>query len=166
MVILEETAHNTNKSFIPNYLNIMSSVSIYLNFNRTTEAAFLFYREVFGREFVGDIARMGDVPLMPGQPELSPDDKNLVMHVALPIFNNFMLMGTDASESMGFTLTQGNNVYINLLPDTRAETDRLFAALADGGVVEMSMQEMFWGDYFGSLTDKFGVKWMLNCSEK
>lgn len=144
----------------------MSSVSVYLNFNRSTEEAFNFYKSVFGGEFVGEIARMGDVPLMPGQPELSSEDKNLVMHVALPIFNNFVLMGTDAPESMGFTLTQGNNVYINLLPDTRVEADQLFTLLSEDGVVEMPMQEMFWGDYFGSLTDKFGIKWMFNCSEK
>ena len=61
-----------------------------------------------------------------------------------------MLMGTDAPETMGFTVTPGNNMYINLEPDTRAETDRLFKALSDGGKIEMPLQEMFWGDYFGS----------------
>ena len=126
----------------------------------------MFYKEVFGGEFEGGIARMGDVPLMEGQPALAEEDKNLVMHVCLPILDGFKLMGTDAPPSMGFTVTIGNNMYINLLTDTRAETDELFAKLSDGGVVEMPMQDMFWGDYFGSLTDKFGVKWMLNCSEK
>lgn len=80
--------------------------------------------------------------------------------------DGFRLMGTDAPESMGFNLTQGNNAYINLLPETREEADRIFAALSEGGVVEMAMQEMFWGDYFGSFADKFGVRWMINCSEK
>ena len=75
-------------------------------------------------------------------------------------------MGTDAPPSMGFTVTMGNNMFINLLTDTRTETDDLFGKLSKGGVVEMPMQVMFWGDYFGSLTDKFGVKWMFNCSEK
>jgi PhnB protein len=75
-------------------------------------------------------------------------------------------MGTDAPESMGFKLNQGNNVYINLEPDTRPETDRLFKALSEGGAVEMQLAEQFWGDYFGSLTDKFGVKWMFNCRSK
>lgn len=144
----------------------MSSVSLYLNFPRSTEAAFNFYKEVFGGEFEGDIARMGDVPTMEGQPALSEEDKNLVMHVCLPILNGFKLMGTDAPPSMGFTVTMGNNLYINLLTDTRAETEALFAALSEGGVVEMPLQVMFWGDYFGSLTDTFGVKWMFNCSEK
>ena len=77
-----------------------------------------------------------------------------------------MLMGTDAPESMGFKVNFGNNVYINLEPDTRTEVDKLFKALSEGGKVEMDPQEMFWGDYFGSLKDKFGVQWMFNCRSK
>jgi PhnB protein len=109
---------------------------------------------------------MGEAPPEPGRSPLAEADKNLVMHVMLPILGGHYLMGTDAPESMGFTLTAGNNMYINLEPDTRAETDTLFKALAEGGTVEMELQEMFWGDYFGSLTDKFGIHWMFNCSEK
>ena len=75
-------------------------------------------------------------------------------------------MGTDAPESMGFKVSCGNNIYINLEPDTRAETERLFKALSAGGKVEMVLQEMFWGDYFGSCTDKYGVQWMFNCASK
>lgn len=145
----------------------MSKVSIYLNFKRNTEGAFNFYKTVFGTEFIGDIARMGDVPPPEaGGPVLAEEDKNLVMHVALPLLGNFTLMGTDAPESMGFTLNQGNNIYINLEPDTRSETDALFTKLSEGGTIGMPLQQMFWGDYFGSLTDKFGVQWMFNCSEK
>jgi PhnB protein len=144
----------------------MSSVSIYLNFPRNTEEAFNFYKEVFGGEFEGGVARMGDVPMMEGQPPIAEEDKNLVMHVCLPIFSNFKLMGTDAPESMGFAVKMGNNQYINLLTDTRAETEALFAGLSEGGKIDMPLQDMFWGDYFGSLTDKFGVQWMFNCSEK
>lgn len=77
-----------------------------------------------------------------------------------------VLMGTDTPESMGMRLTQGNNVYINLEPDTRAETERLYAALSEGGTVEMPLQEMFWGGYFASLMDRFGTRWMLNCASK
>ena len=144
----------------------MARVSTYLNFSRTTEEAFNFYKSVFGTEFEGAIDRMGDVPPQEGQPELSEDDKNLVMHVQLPILGGHMLMGTDAPESMGFKLNQGNNVYINLEPDTRTETDELFKTLSEGGEVEVPLQVMFWGDYFGSLVDKFGVQWMFNCTEK
>lgn len=144
----------------------MARVSTYLNFRRNTEDAFLFYRTVFQTEFVDGIHRMGEVPLMEGQAPLSEEDKNLVMHVALPILGGHMLMGTDAPESMGFSLTEGNNVYINLEPDTREEMDRLFGLLSEGGVAEMQPQEMFWGDYFGSCQDRFGIRWMFNCSEK
>lgn len=144
----------------------MASVSTYLNFVRSTEEAFNFYKSVFGGEFEGGIHRMGEVPTMEGQSEMSEEDKKLVMHVCLPILGGHKLMGTDAPESMGFNVKFGNNVYINLEPDTRVETDRLFAALSQGGKVEMALQDMFWGDYFGSCTDKYGVQWMFNCTEK
>ena len=144
----------------------MAKVSTYLNFPRTTEAAFTFYKSVFGTEFSMPISRFKDAPAQPGQPSLPESDTNLVMHVALPILGGHVLMGTDACESMGFTVKQGNNVYINLEPDTRSETRRLFKALAEGGKVETPLQDMFWGAYFGNLTDKFGVHWMFNCESK
>jgi PhnB protein len=99
-------------------------------------------------------------------PSLSEADENLIMHVSLPILGGHILMGTDAPESMGFRVNFGNNVYINLEPDTRAETQRLFKALSAGGIVEQELQEMFWGDYYGSCKDKYGVQWMFNCAEK
>lgn len=144
----------------------MARVSTYLNFPRTTEEAFNFYKSVFGGEFKGGIHRFSEVPPQKDAPPLPEGDKNLVMHVVLAITGGHLLMGTDAPESMGFNVRQGNNVYINLEPDTRAETKRLFDALAQGGKVEMALQDMFWGGYSGSCTDKFGVQWMFNCSAK
>lgn len=145
----------------------MASVSTYLNFERDTEAAFNFYKSVFGGEFGGTgIMRMGDIPPQEGMPPLPATDKNLVMHVELTILGGHTLMGTDASESMGFKLVKGNNVHINLGVDTRKETKRLFDALSKGGAVTMELQDMFWGDYFGSCVDKFGINWMFNCPEK
>ena len=144
----------------------MARTSTYLNFERSTEEAFNFYKSVFGTEFVGGIARFGDIPAQEGQPAMSDADRQLVMNVQLPILGDHLLMGTDAPESMGFKLNQGNNVYICLDPDTRSEADTLFAALSAGGNVEQPLQEMFWGDYFGSLVDKFGVQWMVNCTSK
>jgi PhnB protein len=88
------------------------------------------------------------------------------MHIELPITGGHILMGTDAPESMGFKINQGNNVYIMLETDTRIETQQLFEALSAGGEVEMELQDMFWGAYYGSLTDKFGIKWMFNCMGK
>ena len=142
----------------------MARVSTYLNFPRATEAAFDFYRSVFGTAFSSPIMRFGDIPAQPGQPPLAEADANLVMHIELPILAGHVLMGTDAPESMGFTLTQGNTVTINLEPDTRAETDKLFAALAPGGSVDMPLSQQFWGGYFGILVDKFGIRWMFNCA--
>jgi PhnB protein len=144
----------------------MARVTTYLNFPGNTEEAFLFYKGVFKTEFAGPIMRFGDGPPPPGQPALAPALAKMVMHVALPILGGHVLMGTDAPESMGFKLHPGNNVYINLEPDTRAETDRLFAALGEGGKVESPVQDMFWGAYWGTLTDRFGIHWMFNCAEK
>jgi PhnB protein len=140
----------------------VARVSTYLNFANQTEEAFNFYKSVFGTDFVGDISRMGEVPPQPGQPELSEADKNLVMHIQLPTVGEHMLHGTDAPESMGFTVNQGNNMYIMLELDRKEDADRYFGALSEGGEVEMAMADQFWGDYFGSLVDKFGVRWMFN----
>ena len=144
----------------------MASVSTYFNFPRCTEEAFQFYRAVFGGDFNGPIHRFGEMPAAPGQPPLPEADKNLVMHIELPILGGHVLMGTDAAESMGFTVTPGNQVHINLQPDTREHTDRLFKGLAAGGKIDMPMADMFWGAYFGSLTDRYGVRWMFNCEAK
>lgn len=144
----------------------MAKVSTYLNFANQTEEAFHFYKSVFGTEFIGEIARFGDIPPSDDMPPVAESDKNLVMNVALPILGGHVIMGTDAPESMGFRLTMGNNVYITLQPDTREETERLFKALSAGGEVEQELQDMFWGDYYGSCRDKFGVCWMFNCDQK
>ena len=145
----------------------MASVSPYLNFSRNTEEAFNFYKSVFGGAFFGGkIMRFRDIPEMPGTPPLAEADKDLVMHVELRILNSHTLMGTDAPESMGFQVHHGNNYHINLQPDTREETKKLFDQLSAGGKVTMELQDMFWGDYFGSCTDRFGIQWMFNCSEK
>jgi PhnB protein len=145
----------------------MASVSTYLNFPRNTEEAFTFYKSVFGGEFGGPgIARFGDIPPQEGMPPLAEKDKHLVMHIELATVGGHIIMGTDAPESMGFTVNFGNNLHINLEPDTKKETKKLFDALSAGGKITMELQVMFWGDYFGSCTDKYGVQWMFNCREK
>ncbi|MDP1725942.1 MAG: VOC family protein [Bacteroidota bacterium] len=145
----------------------MARTSTYLNFPRCTEEAFNFYKSVFGGDFgAGGIARFSDIPAAEGAPPLPEADKKLVMHIELPIVGGHVIMATDAPESMGFTVNFGNNVHINLEPDTKAETKKLFDALSAGGKITMELQDMFWGAYFGSCTDKFGVQWMFNCVEK
>jgi PhnB protein len=141
----------------------MAKTSTYLNFHRNTEEAFLFYKSVFGGNFIdGKINRYGDMPPQEGMPAIKKDDRKLVLHVALPITGGHLLMGSDAPESMGFKITQGNNFYISLHLDSRAEADKLFAKLSKGGSVEIDMQDMYWGDYYGSLKDKFGIKWTIS----
>lgn len=141
----------------------MARVCTYLNFPRQTEEAFLFYQSIFGGEFCGGgVARFGDFP----SPNLADEDKNLIMHIELELLGGHVLMGTDAPESMGFTVNFGNNMHIHLEPDTKEETKRLFEGLSNGGAIEQALDDMFWGAYFGSCTDKYGVKWMFNCVTK
>lgn len=144
----------------------MARTSTYLNFGRNTEEAFIFYQSIFGGQFIGGIARFSDVPLSDTNPPMDEADKNLVMHIALEITGGHILMGTDAPESMGFKLIVGNNVNINLEPDSRIEAKRLFDALKQDGIVTMELQDTFWDAYFGSCTDKFGINWMVNCTSK
>lgn len=145
----------------------MGRTSTYLNFSRNTEEAFNFYKSIFGGEFSGGgTARFSTVPQADGMPPIAEVDKNLVMHIELPILGGHILMGTDAPESMGFNLIKRNNIHINLEPDTKEETKRLFDTLSAGGKITMELQDMFWGATYGSCIDKFGVQWMFNCAKK
>lgn len=140
----------------------MSKVSIYLNFQGNTEDAFNFYKSVFKTDFASPFMYMKDIPPQEGMPPLPEKEKNMVMHVALPILGGTQIMGTDMLESMGHKLKIGNNVTINLEPDSREETERLFKALSEGGSDIAPLQDMFWGAYWGSCLDKFGIRWMFN----
>jgi PhnB protein len=142
---------------------VMSRVSTYLNFMGKTEEAFAFYSHVFGTNFSSPILRMADMGSGAGGPELSESEKQLVAHVELPILAGHVLMGTDMVESMGHELRIGNNVTINIEPDTRDETDRLYDALSSGGSESTGMQQMPFG-YWGCTLDRFGVRWMFTCS--
>jgi PhnB protein len=142
----------------------VARTSTYLHFSGAAEEAFNFYKAAFGTEFVEPIVRMGDLPAQPGQPELSAGEKNLCMSVKLPITGGHLLVGNDAPAWMG-AVVHGNAVDICIEPDTRAEADRIFTALAEGANVEYPLQEMS-GDYFGSLVDKFGTQWMVSCTAK
>lgn len=142
----------------------MVKLNVYLNFPGNTEEAFVFYKSVFGGEFT-TFQRFKDVADLPGKDAMSAGDLEKLMHVALRIGEN-TLMGTDALTSMGQTLTMGNNVSLSLHPETKEEADRIFAALGEGGTVTMPLQDMFWGAYYGMLTDRFGVQWMINVEHK
>jgi len=140
----------------------MARVSTYLNFMGRTEEAFEFYRGVFGTEYLGPIMRMDTAPPPPEGPELSEEEKAMVMHVELPILAGHVLMGTDMIASMGHELRLGNNTTINLEPDTREETQRLYDALSEGATECSPLTDMFWGAAWGTCLDRFGVRWMFN----
>lgn len=144
----------------------MSKTSIYLNFAGQTEAAFRFYQTVFGTEFSAPFMYVRDIPKMEGMPEIPENELDKIMHIALPILGGTILMGTDSLECMGHQLISGNNVSINLEPDTLEETEKLFNALSAGGTEIMPLQMQFWGAMWGACVDKFGTRWMFNCETK
>lgn len=137
----------------------MARLDIYLNFAGNTEEALNFYKSVFGGEFTS-VVRFRDMPLQ--GVNLPEEDADKLMHIELPIGKDSILMGTDALESMGHKLVQGNNVHIMITPETKEEADRIFRALSAGGTIEMPIADQVWGDYYGSFRDRFGVQWMVD----
>lgn len=137
----------------------MTKLNVYLNFPGNTEEAFNFYKSVFGGEFSA-VVRFKDMP-MPGF-KIRKEDDNKLMHIALPIGKDDILMASDALESHGEKLIQGDNVYLSAQPDSKDEADRIFKALSAGGKIDMPIADQPWGDYYGSFVDKFGIQWMVN----
>lgn len=137
----------------------MARATIYLNFVNQTEEAFTFYKEVFNGKFTHEVLRFGDA---------APSDaeRNLIMHMQIEIMDGFILMGSDAPASMGFELNKGNNFYINVEFDSRAETQRVFGLITQGGSIQQPLAEMEFDFYWGTCTDKFGVQWMVNTRSK
>ena len=136
-------------------------VNPYLNFPGTTEEAFNFYKSVFGGEFIM-VQRFGQTPESDRVPA---DLRDKIMHISMPLGNGY-LMATDALESMGHKVTEGTNFHLSISPDSKEETDRLFTAISQGGKITQPLEMMFWGDYFGMVTDKFGIQWMFSYNEK
>lgn len=139
----------------------MATTNIYLNFNGNCEEAFSFYKSVFGGDFTY-IGRFGE---MPGeQNKVSDADKDKIMHVRLPIGTS-ALMGSDCGSDWAPNFKQGNNFSVSVSADRKEDADSWFNALANGGHVTMPLQTTFWGDYFGMLTDRFGINWMISYHE-
>lgn len=136
----------------------MPKLNTYLNFDGKSEEAFNFYRSVFGGDFL-TVQRMSD---MPGAEQLPENEKGRIMHISLRVGDEDVLMASDIVPSMGHQLTIGNHAYISVFTETRQEADRLFAGLSAGGEIEMALEDTFWGDYFGSFRDKYGIGWMIN----
>ena len=137
----------------------MAKANTYLNFPGTSEEAFNFYKSVFGGEFIY-LQRYNSMPDGDNLPEA---DREKIMHISLAIGEDSILMATDALESLGQNLIIGNNIYVCLTADNEEEADSLFNGLSEEGRIEMPMEKTFWGSYFGSFTDKFGIGWMIDC---
>ncbi len=115
----------------------------------TCEEAFNFYKSVFGGEF-SYFSKMGEIN-MEGMP-IPDEDRNLVMHVSLPIGDD-ILMGSDVSSHVKSHFKSGNNNYISLMPDSREEAAGLFMNYLQGVKWRCDGKRCFWGVYFGSFRD-------------
>lgn len=138
----------------------MTSVNVYLNFEGNCEEAFNFYQSVFGGEF-SYLGRFRDIPPqedMPAMPEAMADK---ILHIALPISKETMLMGSDTGGEWAPDFKHGNNFAIAVSTDSKAKADEIFAGLSQGGKIIMPLADMFWGDYYGQCEDQFGVNWMV-----
>jgi PhnB protein len=133
-------------------------VDAYLTFNRQCEEAFNFYAQVLGGK-IEFMSTFEGSPMAAGAP---PDWQKKIMHATLGVGTK-KLYGSDAppgrySTPAGFSISAG-------VADP-AEAERLFHAMAEGGTVQMPIQETFWSPRFGMLTDRFGIPWMVNCDPK
>ncbi|MEO6188813.1 MAG: VOC family protein [Ginsengibacter sp.] len=134
----------------------MIVVNPYVNFDGNTEEAFDFYKSVFGGEF-SLLMRMKDAPGM----DISEDQKEKIMHIALPLSSGQVLMGSDAAcqkkEGAGV-----NNCNISIHAESIEEGQKLFDQMSGGGSNIMPYEKQFWGAWHGHFTDKFGIGWMIN----
>lgn len=136
---------------------MLASVNPYLSFNGTCEAAFNFYKSVFGGEF-GMVGRYKDIP---GE-EIPESEKEKIMHIELPLTDHVCLMGADASEVFGQVTKFGDCVTLTLCTENEEDTRRIYNALSEGGKITMPLDKTFWADLYASFTDKFGISWALN----
>ncbi|MFD1770769.1 VOC family protein [Sphingobacterium suaedae] len=138
----------------------MATVNTYLTFNGNCEEAFNFYKSVFGGEFPY-VGRFRDMPT-DGDKNVSEEEGNRIMHISLPISKETILLGSDTGGEWASNYSAGNNFSISVNSESREEADKLFNGLSAGGQVTMPMADTFWGSYFGMLTDKFGINWMVS----
>ncbi|MBA3680029.1 MAG: VOC family protein [Bacteroidetes bacterium] len=141
----------------------MNTICPYLTFKDNCEEAFNFYRSVFGGKF-DYVGRFSEMPPADGQ-TVPAEEGNKIMHISLPISKETTLMGSDSSEAFGHASIIGNNFSISISAKSEKEANRLYSGLAAGGKSTMPMQKTFWGSYYGMLTDKYGVQWMVSAGQ-
>jgi len=142
----------------------MTTLNVYLTFNGNCEEAFNFYKSIFGGEFIS-VSRFKEMPADAGK-KPSPEDDEKLMHISLPISKETFLMGSDTGGEWAANYSVGNNFSMSINTDTQEEADRLYKGLSNGGSVTMPMAKTFWGSYFGMLTDKFGINWMVSVEDQ
>ncbi len=128
-------------------------IAAYLNFDGTCAQAFRFYAEALP----GTIAFQQTLGESPMASQVPPEAHDRVMHVRLDVGDQ-MLLGSDTLPGR-YEKPQGFAVSAMM---SAGEAERVFAALADGGSVQMPLQKTFWAARFGALRDRFGVPWMIN----
>ncbi|MCH5689916.1 VOC family protein [Niabella sp. W65] len=136
----------------------MALINPHVNFNGNAEEAFTFYQSVFGGTFT-KIIRFKD--LESEDFPVAENEKNKIMHIALPIGKTGMLMGNDVPEMLGPTNENENRSKIVITAETKEEADQLFNGLSVGGQVEFPIGDSPWGTYFGMFRDKYGIEWMV-----
>ncbi|QOJ22576.1 MAG: VOC family protein [Gammaproteobacteria bacterium] len=128
----------------------------YLMFGGRCEEALEFYRSALGAQ-VDMLLRFSESPDPTPPGMLPPGFENKVMHASFRIAGN-VIMASDGCE-VG---AQFKGFSLSISVTTEAEADRYFAALSDGGQVQMPLTKTFWSPRFGMLTDRFGIAWMIN----
>lgn len=131
----------------------MMNTNLHLEFSGNCDEAFAFYEKTFGTKRIVTM-KYGEAP--GGSPVLE-DSKDLIMHTALPV-GSITLMGADMPKGREQPI---GGFHISLDAGDEAEVRRLFAALVEGGSVQMPLAQTFWSPLFGMLKDRFGVDWML-----
>lgn len=133
-----------------------ASLSPYLNFNGNAAEAMKFYQSILGGELF--VQTFGDAGMAQNDRE-----KGLTLHAALTS-DAISLFASDGRPDMEVKF--GDNVHLSLQGNDAAKLTNEFKGLSAGGHVDMPLEKQFWGDTFGMLTDKFGVHWMVNISER
>ncbi|MDR7370048.1 VOC family protein [Flavobacterium aquidurense] len=141
----------------------MATINPYIHFNGNAEEAFTFYKSVFGGEFA-NISRYKDISSV--EYPIAEDDLNSIMHIALPIGKSNVLMGSDAMKMMGEVTENDNRYTVAIIAESKAEADKLYNGLSEGGKIEMPLTDTPTGSYFGMFADKFNVQWMVNFDPK
>ena len=143
----------------------MAITNIYLHFDGNCEEAFKLYKGVFQTEFT-NLLRYSDIPLRAGMPVIPEDDLNKIENVGIKISDETLIMGADGLACFGQKPSLGTNFSIYVEVFSKEEADRVFGGLSEGGQIKMPMTAAHWGDYFGMLTDRFEVSWLVNYSNK